>query len=126
MTIGWPHLRPSQACRVRASTSVMPPAGTGTIVLTARAVSCAWVICAVNSVASNAKGMRTATPLAPPLPGGERSAREARGVRGQLTDLSRLTCPLTPTLSPSGRSEEHTSELQSLRHLVCRLLLEKK
>src|ERR1035438_9386877 len=32
------------------------------------------------------------------------------------------------TLSPDGglasRSEEHTSELQSLRHLVCRLLLE--
>src|ERR1035441_5836249 len=25
-----------------------------------------------------------------------------------------------------GRSEEHTSELQSLRHFVCRLLLEKK
>src|SRR5262245_64300283 len=32
-----------------------------------------------------------------------------------------------PTLrSNRGRSEEHTSELQSLRHLVCRLLLEKK
>src|SRR5205814_216489 len=28
--------------------------------------------------------------------------------------------------SVAGRSEEHTSELQSLRHLVCRLLLEKK
>src|SRR5262245_13094428 len=27
---------------------------------------------------------------------------------------------------PKTRSEEHTSELQSLRHLVCRLLLEKK
>src|SRR5437899_8890518 len=27
---------------------------------------------------------------------------------------------------PLLRSEEHTSELQSLRHLVCRLLLEKK
>src|SRR5258705_632173 len=27
---------------------------------------------------------------------------------------------------PTDRSEEHTSELQSLRHLVCRLLLEKK
>src|SRR5262245_64989217 len=26
----------------------------------------------------------------------------------------------------AGRLEEHTSELQSLRHLVCRLLLEKK
>src|SRR5437899_8523630 len=25
-----------------------------------------------------------------------------------------------------GRSEEHTSELQSLRHLVCRLLLDKR
>src|SRR5258705_8551692 len=30
-----------------------------------------------------------------------------------------------PDGSPA-RSEEHTSELQSLRHLVCRLLLEKK
>src|SRR5947208_13474522 len=27
---------------------------------------------------------------------------------------------------PEGRSEEHTSELQSPDHLVCRLLLEKK
>src|SRR2546430_4147856 len=27
---------------------------------------------------------------------------------------------------PSSRSEEHTSELQSQSHLVCRLLLEKK
>src|ERR1039458_10594381 len=33
------------------------------------------------------------------------------------------TVPGTPT---ARRSEEHTSELQSLRHLVCRLLLEKK
>src|SRR5262245_62509560 len=30
------------------------------------------------------------------------------------------------TARPLARSEEHTSELQSLRHLVCRLLLEKK
>src|SRR5262245_33663124 len=29
-------------------------------------------------------------------------------------------------LAAYTRSEEHTSELQSLRHLVCRLLLEKK
>src|SRR5947208_10880408 len=28
--------------------------------------------------------------------------------------------------SPASRSEEHTSELQSPDHLVCRLLLEKK
>src|SRR3712207_8448538 len=30
------------------------------------------------------------------------------------------------TLSGEGRSEEHTSELQSRQYLVCRLLLEKK
>src|ERR1039458_1860461 len=39
-------------------------------------------------------------------------------------------CPANAMNLPSGdqssRSEEHTSELQSLRHLVCRLLLEKK
>src|SRR3712207_8813766 len=28
--------------------------------------------------------------------------------------------------NPSGRSEEHTSELQSRQYIVCRLLLEKK
>src|SRR5205814_7549040 len=33
---------------------------------------------------------------------------------------------LKPLFGNGGRSEEHTSELQSLRHLVCRLLLEKK
>src|SRR5690625_5344424 len=33
---------------------------------------------------------------------------------------------LRNTLCPDDRSEEHTSELQSRGHLVCRLLLEKK
>src|SRR3712207_8720399 len=31
-----------------------------------------------------------------------------------------------PVLRVAGRSEEHTSELQSRQYLVCRLLLEKK
>src|SRR2546422_7603360 len=35
-----------------------------------------------------------------------------------------VTCRLRP--SATLRSEEHTSELQSRLHLVCRLLLEKK
>src|SRR3989442_5507477 len=34
--------------------------------------------------------------------------------------------PLPPVPAPPERSEEHTSELQSRPHLVCRLLLEKK
>src|SRR5258705_9438884 len=50
------------------------------------------------------------------------------------SDLSRITTtlrsltrtPTTLTTCTDVRSEEHTSELQSLRHLVCRLLLEKK
>src|SRR5262249_60685927 len=33
---------------------------------------------------------------------------------------------VSPTRGAQGRSEEHTSELQSLTNLVCRLLLEKK
>src|SRR5690554_7874626 len=49
------------------------------------------------------------------------STRERR-----LSFLSRcLTCTFTVP-SVMSRSEEHTSELQSRPHLVCRLLLEKK
>src|SRR5215831_21188984 len=39
---------------------------------------------------------------------------------------SHRTCLCGARRPGDGRSEEHTSELQSLRHLVCRLLLEKK
>src|SRR5687768_18229622 len=35
-------------------------------------------------------------------------------------------CRQLPATPPERRSEEHTSELQSRLHLVCRLLLEKK
>src|SRR5215813_15332537 len=48
---------------------------------------------------------------------------------GQLQPSSRWQSaeqPSSPVVSPSSRSEEHTSELQSRPHLVCRLLLEKK
>src|SRR5438045_5773845 len=55
--------------------------------------------------------------------------------RSRLSSATKI--PLAPPLmtppapgptqfQPMVRSEEHTSELQSLRHLVCRLLLEKK
>src|SRR5687767_15771809 len=42
-----------------------------------------------------------------------------------LVDDARLR-HLVVEMSQAGRSEEHTSELQSLAYLVCRLLLEKK
>src|SRR5438552_9300662 len=52
----------------------------------------------------------------------------ARAVGGfRLPNLERLGLGLCrPLRGLSARSEEHTSELQSPDHLVCRLLLEKK
>src|SRR6202000_3582172 len=47
--------------------------------------------------------------------------------RSWATRPSSASAPmLMPTFSDWARSEEHTSELQSPVHLVCRLLLEKK
>src|SRR2546429_2648280 len=43
-----------------------------------------------------------------------------------LAPASPPRVPLSPRARRSPRSEEHTSELQSRLHLVCRLLLEKK
>src|SRR5690625_4511625 len=43
-----------------------------------------------------------------------------------LNERSDLNYPGTPQASLSVRSEEHTSELQSRGHLVCRLLHENK
>src|SRR2546422_4617854 len=56
-----------------------------------------------------------------------RLLREQRGVGGDPVDQPGLGRP-ADVLEARGieRSEEHTSELQSRLHLVCRLLLEKK
>src|SRR5262245_62207702 len=57
------------------------------------------------------------------------NARAAAEYYPAIYWFSMLSIPdksLFPGTGPGGnRSEEHTSELQSLRHLVCRLLLEK-
>src|SRR5438552_12010349 len=50
-----------------------------------------------------------------------------RDLRRVLEDcFYRVTGSSDPRWSQKARSEEHTSELQSPDHLVCRLLLEKK
>src|SRR5687768_18599901 len=48
--------------------------------------------------------------------------------RASAARRARAPSPSARTSAPAagGRSEEHTSELQSRLHLVCRLLLEKK
>src|SRR5258708_13381831 len=53
----------------------------------------------------------------------ERAPSAARGSKRRSVDLDQESA--NPA-SPSNRSEEHMSELQSPDHLVCRLLLKKK
>src|SRR5437899_9488066 len=48
------------------------------------------------------------------------------GISGNLVFILQALILFSIAANFVGRSEEHTSELQSLRHLVCRLLLEKK
>src|SRR3712207_8162103 len=78
----------------------------------------------------------------PICPGGCSGSRRRRAVRGRGRRRSRRRRPpparrppraprRTRTRRgrralPSGRSEEHTAELQSPQYFVCRLLLEKK
>src|SRR5947199_7727869 len=45
---------------------------------------------------------------------------------GTFTNIQGRVQRIHRAVDALHRSEEHTSELQSLRHLVCRLLLEKK
>src|SRR2546425_12878029 len=59
--------------------------------------------------------------------GRPRQAPDAVRRRASLLLLTDVTLLWRPTSGLEGnRSEEHTSELQSLAYLVCRLLLEKK
>src|SRR5690348_17765473 len=74
--------------------------------------------------ATNGRVKFQGLPKAPAAPPGTFDA-----VRDDLVDLSFVTASYTPArhiLPLMARSEEHTSELQSPVHLVCRLLLEKK
>src|SRR5690348_17537609 len=57
--------------------------------------------------------------------GGARFDRRGAAFR-TLLDRTRETVLLAAVIGGLTRSEEHTSELQSPVHLVCRLLLEKK
>src|SRR5437016_7307714 len=52
------------------------------------------------------------------------ASSSTRLASSDITDC--MTKQLLLSYAKDGRSEEHTSELQSLTNLVCRLLLEKK
>src|SRR5262245_17630130 len=84
------------------------------------------------------KPIRAPQPISnPPMPAASRDfaggqADAAKGFVAAAAAMAPNSIPKSVRLDVSvstesvSRSEEHTSELQSLRHLVCRLLLEKK
>src|SRR2546425_7792097 len=62
-----------------------------------------------------------------PLPTASRSWKKARIQKTRSFALvAKVDNPIPIRWFRKKRSEEHTSELQSLAYLVCRLLLEKK
>src|SRR5699024_12710397 len=78
-----------------------------------------------------ARGPRRDRPPGPPLPGGDEHGGGTARDRPRRRDgmFGRGACHRSPDDRGGGgpgRSEEHTSELQSRFDLVCRLLLEKK
>src|SRR5436853_3013688 len=62
----------------------------------------------------------------PPHLRGQRTEGWVTAEYGMLPRSTHTRSPREIGRGGPSRSEEHTSELQSLRHLVCRLLLEKK
>src|SRR2546422_7512339 len=68
------------------------------------------------------------TPLSRSLEKRPRAARREQLARPPDLFIrgGQVSLPAEPGVHRHDRSEEHTSELQSRLHLVCRLLLEKK
>src|SRR2546430_3231228 len=84
---------------------------------------CDWSsdVCSSDLLLNN----RYSTPNTPAVRSGSNAAGGTRyGMRALR--ILRLARTIRCAIVASGRSEEHTSELQSQSNLVCRLLLEKK
>src|SRR5207244_8389186 len=69
---------------------------------------------------------RRNAPQSQPIPGSNQVRNSGGGYSWQADDWTRFDRFLILGAEGGTRSEEHTSELQSPDHLVCRLLLEKK
>src|ERR1039458_5912395 len=66
----------------------------------------------------------TAPPIKAALSGAKMSILQPKRIKDrQSIDEIRALQPDVIVVMAYGQSEEHTSELQSLRHLVCRLLV---
>src|SRR3989442_3169083 len=74
----------------------------------------------------NGLGARESVPAGLPAGGDGVEAAERDKKQGLLTTVAVASGAAIIADVPNRRSEEHTSELQSRPHLVCRLLLENK
>src|SRR6266498_1954999 len=109
----------TQAIPWRVSTSAGPPAMTGGMVTVTQA----------NQFAHELRRWRTArrwSQLELALRAGTTQRHLSYIEQGRSRPGRGIVLRLAESLELSLRSEEHTSELQSRPHLVCRLLLEKK
>src|SRR5690625_5807825 len=85
---------------------------------TGTVIGCDTTNCGACTVLVDGDGIKSCTMLAVEADGHEVTTIEGMSSNGDLH-------PLQKSFN-ACRSEEHTSELQSRGHLVCRLLLEKK
>src|SRR6266508_5974753 len=116
----WPAARIAGCA---ASSSVAPSTPAETTVATTAAPACAMAVSCVTRSAATTASSRRSNRFAMPT-----------GVMRMAAPLVLPSRPVCDGSSPADRaasarlvrSEEHTSELQSRGHLVCRLLLEKK
>src|SRR5207248_9238875 len=92
---------------------------TRTIIRIIQSLSCNALLLFFSTHPSPARTYTLSLHDALPISASRRSGRTSRAT-------PRPSRCSTPASSGSGRSEEHTSELQSPYDLVCRLLLEKK
>src|SRR5438045_7034345 len=79
-----------------------------------------------SDLAGAARVRRGARPLSGPADSAESADVSVAAPAAAATPKRRFRLKRLLVGALAIRSEEHTSELQSLRHLVCRLLLEKK
>src|SRR5262245_65891330 len=96
----------------------------------ASTITCSFVFNQTATTATYTLSLHDALPIsrrrAPAASRGRQRRRACRAFCTRRGCARRLRRVQKARQADRWRSEEHTSELQSLRHLVCRLLLEKK
>src|SRR5205809_1466387 len=83
--------------------------------------SCGW---STGETRATPPSSIDASPRRRPTPSGPKSSRTWRAWKNNMSRAGKRCCAARDMLF--FRSEEHTSELQSRLHVVCRLLLDKK